>query len=673
MPVLGNCLSGQGQPAIPPLALATSALSGVRPAPATSCTQALAAGMCLLVGTLGARHRQRRRHNKVASAIQCEARGKRCLPAEVQAGDAVVVTAERGTFQQGDIGTVAVVGRVSCKVHFPNKKGLMVILKSKLAKLPQAIEEPDAFKQAHAFLKGSVEEEGEAEEHEEQEEEEEQEEKEQDEEDEQREEEDFRNCLRTLASADELHCEDGQGNTLLDLALTRQPDKKSYMRMLVSAGFRVNHKNSRGQCPLYLACTAHGLRPGQRDEIVRFLLSLGACPSSRAPWGEYITNMSCLSFTSKYWLALANSPPVRKWFRSGGVLEKLRGIGSKAGLVTLFRIRELLLTLVGQRLAATSLVDTVACWAFDLNTSPKPLFLLLAGPSGHGKTELAKALDDTLAAGDDFIKIDCAQNKDATEVFGLSGAYQGAQQGSELNNWLARHDNKVGVVLLDEFEKTGKDVWEQLLNVVDKGEYTDKRLEETGNQTRIINTTKVLFIATTNALDPAIERLVNSEHMAGDKKGLDEIQRTLERDLRPEAANKFTPAVAGRMDAIIPFLPFEEDVGKDVLNREVCVLIDMNIQRLIDRHSDKQKNGHCSIDIFIEPSDREEIRNMALEFRQPAEGARSIARNLRRWVSDPVKSKWIQGDVECGGEVKLSVRPDMRSIDVEIKSVGAVG
>ena len=114
-----------------------------------------------------------------------------------------------------------------------------------------------------------------------------------------------------------------------------------------------------------------------------------------------------------------------------------------------------------------------------LSDGKRPLSMIFAGPSGVGKTELAEFLANLLnkPQNNAYIKIDCGKLSSHTEVFGKSRAYQGAEQGSTLNDFILSMSSKpdaIGVVLLDEIEKAMSDVVTGLYQVLDKGEWTNK-------------------------------------------------------------------------------------------------------------------------------------------------------------------------------------------------------
>jgi AAA domain (dynein-related subfamily) len=121
--------------------------------------------------------------------------------------------------------------------------------------------------------------------------------------------------------------------------------------------------------------------------------------------------------------------------------------------------------LIGQTIAANWLTDRLL--AHLLVPTGRPLVLCFAGPSGHGKTELAKQLGHLLSL--DLEVVDCTIVTREMELFGPRDPYQGSQRGSPLNNFLAAHHGQRCIVFLDEFEKTTSSIHEALLLPFDNG------------------------------------------------------------------------------------------------------------------------------------------------------------------------------------------------------------
>jgi hypothetical protein len=121
--------------------------------------------------------------------------------------------------------------------------------------------------------------------------------------------------------------------------------------------------------------------------------------------------------------------------------------------------------LIGQTAAANLLSQKLLSTL--LVQSDRPLVLVFAGPSGHGKTELARRLGHLLSL--ELEVVDCTIFSREIELFGPRAPYHGSDRGSPLNNFLARHSGERSIVFLDEFEKTSPEIHQALLLPFDKG------------------------------------------------------------------------------------------------------------------------------------------------------------------------------------------------------------
>ena len=121
--------------------------------------------------------------------------------------------------------------------------------------------------------------------------------------------------------------------------------------------------------------------------------------------------------------------------------------------------------LIGQTVAANRLLKRLL--SYIMVPSRRPLVLVFAGPSGHGKTELARRLGHLMSL--DLEVVDCTIFNRESELFGPRHPYVGADRGSPLNNFLAQNAGQRCIVFLDEFEKTTSDIHQALLLPFDNG------------------------------------------------------------------------------------------------------------------------------------------------------------------------------------------------------------
>ncbi|KAL8887657.1 MAG: hypothetical protein Q9192_006291 [Flavoplaca navasiana] len=182
-----------------------------------------------------------------------------------------------------------------------------------------------------------------------------------------------------------------------------------------------------------------------------------------------------------------------------------------------------------------------------------PLVLLFTGPSGHGKTELAKRMGELLSLP--LLKIDCTQTRFTTDLFGPQAPFAGHEAGSPLNNFFADYSGHKAVVFLDEFEKTTADVHRSLLLLFDEGFYKDRRI--VGKQ---LDCTKIIWILASNQGEEMIQKywddhLADKPEYAQLQIPIDPLQRQLEQSFQATLGAPLT----GRLSAIIPFLPFSKE------------------------------------------------------------------------------------------------------------------
>ncbi|KAL7925147.1 P-loop containing nucleoside triphosphate hydrolase protein [Trichoderma austrokoningii] len=218
--------------------------------------------------------------------------------------------------------------------------------------------------------------------------------------------------------------------------------------------------------------------------------------------------------------------------------------------------------LIGQSVATELLIQRLLIHM--MLPAKKPLVLCFAGPSGHGKTELARQLGHLLSL--DLEVVDCTTFTHEMELFGPRRPYHGYEKGSAVNNFLVGHSGKRCIVFLDEFEKTTKEIHSSLLLPFDNGEYQDRR---NGDK---INCSKTIWILATNALDNTIlDFCEDNDAITGDDGDEKSRQvRKLSQQLRESFLQQFGAPVTGRISDFIPLLPFS--VGEQAVITHKCLL-----------------------------------------------------------------------------------------------------
>ncbi len=281
---------------------------------------------------------------------------------------------------------------------------------------------------------------------------------------------------------------------------------------------------------------------------------------------------------------------------------------------------------VGQDFAIKAVSEAIRRSRAGLNDPLRPIgVFLFLGPTGVGKTELAKALAEQLFDRDDaIIRLDMSEYMEKHTVSKLIGSppgYIGYEEGGQLTEALRRRP--YSIVLLDEIEKANHDVFNILLQIFDEGRLTDSK-------GRVVNCKNALFIMTSNlGSDLLLQKQEKKQEMT--KEEILEI-------LDPVIKAHFRPEFINRLDEILPFLPLKK---KDM---EKIVLIQLNhlIKRLVDR--DITITWHKDVVVYL-----------ANEGYDPLFGARPLKRLIQNSVTNLLSDALLRGDIVSKDHVVLEM------------------
>jgi len=282
---------------------------------------------------------------------------------------------------------------------------------------------------------------------------------------------------------------------------------------------------------------------------------------------------------------------------------------------------------VGQDLAVRAVCEAIRRSRSGLSDPNRPMgVFLFLGPTGVGKTELAKALAYQLFNQEEaLIRIDMSEYMEKHTVSKLIGSppgYIGYDEGGQLTEALRRRP--YSIVLFDEIEKAHHDVFNILLQVFDDGRLTDSK-------GRIVNCKNSLFIMTSNL---GSDRLL--EKMEQNRKSL--IKEELMMILDPVIKSHFRPEFINRLDDMLPFLPLhEEDMEKIVV-----IQLDLLAKRLHDRE----------VGLIWTP---EVLAHLAKEGYEPAFGARPLKRYIQQEVVNQLSTAILEGKIPPKSKVKLDL------------------
>lgn len=368
-------------------------------------------------------------------------------------------------------------------------------------------------------------------------------------------------------------------------------------------------------------------------------------------------------------------------------LDLLRKIGRDAEFPRLCLIKELDFSdIIGQRLAKKRIRQSVVNHIWNRSgkksgicSNRYPLSMIFAGPSGNGKTELAIWLAKLMnKPGDDFfIKVDCGKLTDDSEIFGKSGAYQGAYRGSALNNFvlkMSQQSQAIGIVLLDEIEKAEQNVIHALYQVIDKGEWTNKQLTSHGSQTDVIPCHNLIFIMTTNACDFEITKFVKAHGHIYDAIGADfeDLASNLSANLRSilQYQEPFTKAFLGRVGQIVPFLPMangDPDIQGKMFGETMTVA-----KLLIERQQENLADGSITeVEQVVSAKTKHQMARIVSKEAIQDAGVRSIQLIVKQKMSDRIMDSLLleRGGIEGGSQIQYFAREETLGIDFWVKDL----
>ena len=296
------------------------------------------------------------------------------------------------------------------------------------------------------------------------------------------------------------------------------------------------------------------------------------------------------------------------------------------------------LRVVGQETAVGAVAAAVRRARAGLKDPNRPVgsFLFL-GPTGVGKTELARALAEFLFDDEHaMVRIDMSEYQEKHTVSRLVGAppgYVGYDQGGQLTEAVRRHP--YSVVLLDEMEKAHPDVWSVLLQVLDDGRLTD-------GQGRTVDFRNTVVIMTSN---------VGSQHLlklsADNRAQVEQLaMRELQAHFRPEFLN--------RIDEIIFFEPLGE--------AELAKIVRIQVERFAKLLAERQITLHLS---------DQAVARVAEAGYDPIYGARPLKRALQKLVIDPLATRLLSGDFQPGDHVEADVSSGDIVFHKSVKGVAA--
>jgi ATP-dependent Clp protease ATP-binding subunit ClpA len=291
--------------------------------------------------------------------------------------------------------------------------------------------------------------------------------------------------------------------------------------------------------------------------------------------------------------------------------------------------RDLKATVFGQDKAIEALASAIKMARSGLGNPTKPIgSFLFSGPTGVGKTEVAKQLAFIL--GIELIRFDMSEYMERHAVSRLIGAppgYVGFDQGGLMTEAITKQP--YSVLLLDEIEKAHPDIFNVLLQVMDHGTLTD-------NNGRKADFRNVIIVMTTNAGAEALSRNsigFNTKTQTGDEMG--EIKRM------------FTPEFRNRLDAIISFRALDEEIILRVVDKFLLQL--------------EQQLGEKKVEVTFTDTLRKHLAKKGFD---PQMGARPMARLIQDTIRKALADELLFGRLVGGGRVTIDWINDQVNLDI---------
>jgi len=278
---------------------------------------------------------------------------------------------------------------------------------------------------------------------------------------------------------------------------------------------------------------------------------------------------------------------------------------------------------IGQHQGITAVANAVRRARSGLQDPNRPIgsFIFL-GPTGVGKTELARALAQFLFDDEQYmIRVDMSEYQERHSVARLIGAppgYVGYEEGGYLTEAVRRHP--YAVVLFDEIEKAHPDVFNALLQILDDGRMTD-------GKGRTVDFKNTVLIMTSNVGSQWIQEMQGKQNSEMQKR----VMETLRATFRPEFLN--------RIDEIIIF----NSLGTEEIKKIVDIQMTILGKRLRD----------AKITLELTPKARDFLANTGFD---PVYGARPLKRTIQQLIQDPLAMKILEDAVKEGDKIKVDIR-----------------
>ncbi len=299
--------------------------------------------------------------------------------------------------------------------------------------------------------------------------------------------------------------------------------------------------------------------------------------------------------------------------------------------------------IIGQQEAIHAISDAIRRARSGLKDPRRPIgSFIFIGPSGVGKTELAKALAEFLFDDEDaLVRMDMSEYHEqhtVSRLFGAPPGYVGYEEGGQLTEAVRRRPYRV--ILFDEIEKAHPEVWNALLQILDDGRLTD-------GQGRVVDFRNTVLIMTSNLGTEFVRQggtlgFLQKTDTDEDRLAKEKIEKSLKSTFRPEFLN--------RIDEIIMFSPLTTD--------QMLEIVDLQMKEVRTR---LEEHG---LQVELTAAAREWL---AKEGFDPSFGARPLKRALQKYVESPLSIALLSGDFVSGDTVLVDLNEEGTEITFKKK------
>jgi ATP-dependent Clp protease ATP-binding subunit ClpB len=301
---------------------------------------------------------------------------------------------------------------------------------------------------------------------------------------------------------------------------------------------------------------------------------------------------------------------------------------------------------IGQKEAIQAIANAIRRSRAGVSEENRPIgSFLFMGPTGVGKTELAKALAEFLFNDEEaMVRVDMSEYMEkhsVSKMFGSAPGYIGYEEGGQLTEKIRRRP--YSVVLFDEIEKAHPDVFNVMLQILEDGHLTDAK-------GRKINFKNTVIIMTSNIASDLIMEMGKKgefgfeDHVKSAKTQQEKIHEKVMESLK----NHFKPEFLNRVDEIITFHPLDETNIRNI--------VELQLKKIEQRLENKK------IKVFISKKSKDWLGKKGFD---PNLGARPLKRVIQSELMDELAMKMIEGKINENDEIKIDIENDKISIKLK--------